>query len=125
MVMLIIAANLYVFLPKSQIDISNPTPGRSIHVNRLFLTKPGWLVITRVSVVDGVSNIAQTIFLDPEDYRDFTLPLLETEQDLVSGDFLFATLYEDTNNTETYEPKEDKAMKNVLLQPIRKGVRVQ
>ncbi len=124
-ILLVIAGNVYIFLPRSEIDVANPAPGRTIHVNKLFLTKPGWLIISHVSVVEGVTEIAVTALLGPEDYRDFDLPLMSDALDLASGDLLYATLYEDTNGNEGYDSRIDKPMRDALFRPIRVSVRVQ
>lgn len=124
-VFLVIVGNLYIFFPRSKIDIAVPVPGRSVHVNRLLLTKPGWLIVSHVSVIEGVTEIAVTALLGPEDYGDFDLPLMTDAPDLVSGDLLYGTLYEDANGNGGYDSRIDKPMRDAFLRPIRVSVRVQ
>ncbi len=115
----------YFLLPSSSIVIpSQPAGSTSIHVTKLDLAKPGWLLISRVSVTEGVEEIAVSAYLEPEEYTEFDLPLMDDSEPLQTGYFLYGTLYEDTDGGEYFDSKVDQPMKDWLGRKIRTTFRV-
>lgn len=115
----------YFFLSRSVIVIpSQPAGSTSVHVTKLKLARPGWLLISRVSVVAGTDDIAVSAYLEPDEYTEFDLPLNSNAKPLESGDLFYGTLYEDTDGGEYFDSKVDQPMKDWLGRKIRMTFRV-
>lgn len=123
--LLLAGAGFYVFFPTSSIVIPSQPPGStSIHVTKLDLARPGWLLISRVSVAEGVDHIAVSAYLDPEEYQEFDLPLKDPSEPLTAGYFLYGALYQDSNGNQSFDDNVDQPMRDWLGRRIRVKFRV-
>lgn len=115
---------VYLIYPRGDLIVADQVPGRTIHVNRVFMTRVGWLIIFHVSIEDGINEIAVTTILDPEDYREFDLLLKPEMPDLAPGDQLSGVLYEDTDGDQNINTRFDKPMRDMFGRQIRVSFRV-
>ena len=116
--------SVYFLYPREVVVISYQNPGRIVHVDRVLMTRPGNLIVFYVST-EGIDEIADTPLLDPEDYREFDVPLKPDMPDLASGDQLSGVLYEDTDSNLIINTRVDKPIRDLLGRQIRVSFSVQ
>lgn len=115
---------LYEFSRLGKIVMMDQYPGRVVHVRQALLTRPGGIVIRRVSPIYGIEEVARTPYLIEEDYREFDVELKNDIEDLVSGDKLSAIIYEDANGDGEIDSEHDRPMRNIFGFPTRVSLAV-
>lgn len=116
---------LYIRNFTSYVEVSDqPVNETSIHINKLNLKKGGFLIIhpsNDYGVMETTWAVAQSIYLPPDTYTRFNMPLLPLEarnnKQLLPGDRLFAAVYEDSDGDKDWRV-EEPIMKNSLGKPI-------
>jgi hypothetical protein len=118
----VIMAILYLFwFPNDRLIIDNQKPDNKIYVRQLKISKLGILVAKKIVANDGNQPvIAKTSFLNPEDYREFSVPLVDETTQMSPGDEYVAMVYSDTNDDGIFNPDVDKPMKDMFGRTVRR-----
>jgi hypothetical protein len=121
--LMVIVFSVYLLLPKNKIAISNPVANPLLHVDQLVLRKPGFLVLLLSSPVKGRGVIRYTPYLLPDTYNGFDVTLNESEL-IEVGDSAYATIYEDTDNSEDFDENIDQEMRDMFGRPTRVNFKI-
>lgn len=108
---------------KSNIEVADQPLSDKIMVKKAVIKKGGFVVVyARGRFGAPGARIAQTEYLIPDTYTDFSLNLLPTYQfegmqqliELQPGDKMTAIVYEDTNGDQRPDPATDKPARDLF-----------
>lgn len=110
----VVVVGIYMYVSKGVIEIGSQFPGRTIRVDRVVNQRPVFLVILKVSAIDGIEIVAVSSLLTPEEYLAFELPIFDNLEDLRPGDQLVATFYDDSDGDTAFDMSVDKSARNIF-----------
>lgn len=112
----------YMNIPKNYLQVDNQPYGPVLRIKKLSLTKGGVVVIRTAS--RGLEIVAQTEYLPPDIY--YNVPVdsdLRFHVKPKTGDTVFATIYEDTNDNFSFD-NADRVARNIFGQPVMEPFKI-